>query len=238
MKIGAYKRSPDGAEIEHMASPRGLTFKAEGSEPGLFEGYLSVWGVEDYYGETVDRGAFSDSIAEWNKSGDKMPLLWQHMSSEPIGYWENLAEDDYGLRAVGRILVDAGQLEARAWAHVKSGSMRGLSIGYWLTSWEVTDDEFHITGVDLREGSLVTFPANRDAVIDQAKAMIVGVRKSIAAGEPLSERQLEFVLRDCVGMTRRAAEAVVNGQYKPFLRREADGLDGADLNIREINLPD
>lgn len=192
-------------------------------EKGKFAGYLSVFGNTDWYGEIVEPGAWKDSIAAWKASGEKMPLLWQHMSYEPIGVWTGLEEDRKGLYAEGQILVDAGPLEARAWAHIRAGSLAGLSPGYYLEEWQENDEgEFRILKADLREGSVVTFPANRAAQIDDVKATALDARRRLARGQNLTTRQMEMILREQVGLPRAAAAAVLKGGYENWLRREAD----------------
>lgn len=192
-------------------------------EKGRFGGYLSVFGNIDWYGEVVERGAWAESIAAWKASGEKVPLLWQHESWEPIGIWDNFREDDKGLYGEAQILVDAGPLEARAWAHIKAGSLAGLSPGYYLEEWAQTDDgQFRILKADLREGSVVTFPANRAAQIDEVKSTTLDARRRLARGENLTVRQMETVLREHAGLPRAAAAAVLKGGYENWLRREAD----------------
>ena len=56
---------------------RPLTIKSV-SETGEFEGYGSVFGVEDSYGDVVVRGAFDASLARWKEKGRLPAMLWQH----------------------------------------------------------------------------------------------------------------------------------------------------------------
>ena len=76
------------------------------SDDGKFNGYGSVWDVVDSYQEVVAKGAFTESLAELAAKGRPVPVLWQHRSSEPIGAWSNLKEDDHGLFGEGQILLD------------------------------------------------------------------------------------------------------------------------------------
>ena len=64
------------------------------SENGEIEGYASVFGEEDSYGDIVQKGAFSKSIDEFN-CGKKPKLLWQHDTTEPIGVIDEIFEDDF-----------------------------------------------------------------------------------------------------------------------------------------------
>ncbi|WP_447233079.1 HK97 family phage prohead protease, partial [Escherichia coli] len=56
-------------------------------------------------------------------------------------------------------------------AHMKAGSLTGLSIGYVLKDWEYdrTKEAFLLKEIDLWEVSLVTFPSNDEARISDVK---------------------------------------------------------------------
>lgn len=74
------------------------------SEEGTFEGYGSIFGNLDSYGEKVMPGAFAESLARHKREGTKPLMLWQHNPDQPIGVWEDLVEDGKGLRGIGRLL--------------------------------------------------------------------------------------------------------------------------------------
>ena len=75
-----------------------MNFKAETvSEDGFFSGYCNVFDVEDSYGDVVRKGAFVDSLNEWQAKGKLPPILWQHDKATVLGVWTKLYEDDKGL---------------------------------------------------------------------------------------------------------------------------------------------
>lgn len=76
------------------------------SETGEFEGYGSVFGVKDSYGDIVVPGAFTKSLQTWKEKGRMPALLWQHQTAEPIGVYTEMKEDDVGLYVKGRLLID------------------------------------------------------------------------------------------------------------------------------------
>ena len=63
------------------------------SDAGEIEGYASVFGNVDSYGEIVEPGAFVDSLVASKRNGRKIKMLYQHDPHQPIGVWEDLAED-------------------------------------------------------------------------------------------------------------------------------------------------
>lgn len=201
------------------------------TETGEFSGYGSVFDVEDSYGDIVIPGAFAKSLAEWG-SKDRMPaMLWQHDTAEPIGVWTKIGEDGTGLAVEGRLLIEDDPAAKRAHAHLKAGSISGLSIGYNLVDdgyeYDSDKDVFILSELDLWEVSLVTFPANDDARVEQVKHML-------AAGEIPEPSQVERLLRDA-GFSRRQAKAIMADGYKGIaLRDAADSLEGVKSLIHSI----
>lgn len=186
-----------------------LLTKKAGSD-GAFAGYASVWGVTDSYREVVAKGAFVESIADTASKGRKLPILWQHRSSEPIGEWDALREDDKGLYGEGTLWLDEAPYARLARRGMASGAISGLSIGYFVRS--DTYDEVNrlrtLTKVDLREISVVTDPANDEARVDTVKA-------KLAAGELITEREFERLLRER-GFSKADAVAIAGDGFKAW----------------------
>lgn len=193
------------------------------SDSGEFEGYGSVFGVKDSYSDIVTAGAFSKSLSAWTLKGCLPALLWQHKQDEPIGVYTEMREDANGLFVKGRLLIDDDPLAKRAHAHMKAGSLSGLSIGYSLKDYEYdkAKDAFMLKEIDLWEVSLVTFPANDEARISNVKS-------AIAAGELPRPREFERVLRDA-GLSRTQAKAFMAEGYSALSPRDADAE--AALNV-------
>lgn len=101
-------------------------------------------------------------------------MLWQHYSSQPIGIYESIKEDEIGLWVEGRLLLDIPKARE---AHIllKNKAIRGLSIGFIPTAWEWETRENGVARIlkeiDLWEISLVTFPANSKALVDDVKSI-------------------------------------------------------------------
>ncbi len=168
------------------------------SDDGLFSGYGSVFGVIDSYNEVVAPGAFTKSLQRRTPS-----LLWQHRSSEPIGVYTSIREDQTGLYVEGKLALKTAR-GAEAYELLKMGAISGLSIGFLVKLFEYINNGEEkvrrLTEIDLWEVSLVTFPANESARIS-------GV-KSIETIESLADA--EAFLRDAGGLSRREATALVS----------------------------
>jgi HK97 family phage prohead protease len=144
-----------------------LNVKATGDD-GSFEGYGSVFGNVDSYGDIVDKGAFTKTLHD---RGNKVKLLWQHDSTQPIGVFTSLSEDSVGLKFTGQLNLDV-QKGAEAYSLLKQGALDGMSIGYCPIQWSVDSKDAsitHLNEVMLFEISLVTFPANEEATVSSVK---------------------------------------------------------------------
>lgn len=203
-----------------------LTVKSV-SDTGEFEGYGSVFGVEDSYGDVVVRGAFTASLERWAAKGRLPALLWQHNMSEPIGVYTEMREDETGLYVKGRLLIDADPLAKRAHGHMKAGSLSGLSIGYMLDDYEYEKEKgiWILKAIDLWEVSLVTFPANDEARISDVKSLL-------ERGETPPPSKVEKALRE-VGFSGTQAKAFMAKGYSAITPREA-GADEALQSLKSL----
>jgi HK97 family phage prohead protease len=129
---------------------------------GRFEGYASLFGVEDLGRDIVERGAFTASLARRGASGVKM--LWQHDPAEPIGRWLEIREDGRGLAVRGQILTGLSK-GREVLALLDAGVLDGLSIGFKTVRGrrDPRSGIRRLHEVDLWEISLVTFPMQPEA---------------------------------------------------------------------------
>ena len=137
---------------------------------GLFSGYASVFKKIDSQNEVVLKGAFQRTLKKWNQINRTPALLWMHDPSQPIGVWQLVKEDSNGLFVEGRLAVKT-QKGAEAYELLRLKALTGLSIGYRVVKSHI--DTKHkvrvLTDLDLFEISLVTFPANDAARIQDVK---------------------------------------------------------------------
>lgn len=148
-------------------------FKATADDDGIgrINGYGSVFGNKDSYGEIVVKGAFNQSLDELK--GSDLPMLWQHQSDMPVGLWKNLRQDDMGLRSEGTMPLQIASIKEK-YQMAEAGLVKGLSIGYRVRKdgYEFLDDgTVLLKDLDLREISLATFPANPLAIINDVKSI-------------------------------------------------------------------
>ena len=141
------------------------------SADGTFAGYASVFNLVDSQHDVVRPGAFRTSLKSRTQT---VRLLWQHQWDQPIGMIESLFEDANGLYMKARLLLDVAQAR-EAYALMKAGVVRGLSIGYSVKSAKRNPDTGvrELLAVDLWEISLVTLPANEAAQVTVVKSSAV-----------------------------------------------------------------
>lgn len=187
------------------------------SEEGEFEGYASVFGVQDQGGDVVEKGAFTSSLKVRDAKGIKM--LFQHNPSEPVGYWTEIAEDKKGLKVKGKLLTKVSRA-AEMLELMKAGVLDGLSIGF-RTIKAMRDDMTgvrYLKEVDLWEISLVTFPMLQVAKITNVKNV--------------SKRDVESVLREAGVPNEFAKLVAIHGVEEAKARlgqREAAGSELTDM---------
>lgn len=172
---------------------------SEDSVIGSFVGDLSVYGNIDDVGDIVERGAFKTSLSEKTR----YPLLWQHGQGTPIGFFDVISDDDNALVIKGQLLTDDVQQAKEAHALLKAGVVTGLSIGYNVRkggAYFDNDGIRHLTDIELMEGSLVTFPANRLAQAQAKQRFNAMAKKSRFAGcgflEKMTDEEREEALRE------------------------------------------
>lgn len=197
-----------------------ISFKAVGQE-GEFEGYGSVFGVVDSYGEVVDKGAFTESLAKFG-----MPkLLLQHYSNSVAGIYLECREDEKGLYVKGQLNLEV-QAARETYALLKQGALNGLSIGFRTLEETINKETgaVHLVRVRLYEVSIVTFPANEAATISGVKAEA-----------PDTIRGFEGILREAGYSSEDAKYIAVNG-FKAFeARREGGDYSALMDSLERLN---
>ena len=202
--------------IQTKNSAEPIDIKAVG-EAGTIEGHISIFGNVDSYGEIVEPGSFAESLEKSAKAGRKVKLLWQHDPHQPIGVWDELAEDKKGLWGRGRLLIEQSPKAREAHGLLMEGAIDGLSIGYRTLKSAPKEGKPNIISLqklDLLEGSIVTFAANERARVEVVKSIL-------DAGHLPTVREFEGLLREA-GFSKAKATAIA-AAATPHLRGEPEG---------------
>jgi HK97 family phage prohead protease len=192
------------------------------SDDGTFEGYGSIFGNVDSYGEKVMPGAFVESLARHKREGSNVLMLWNHDIFQPIGVWEDLAEDAKGLWGKGRFLLDI-QRAREVHTLAKNKAIGGLSIGYKEEEADQEQAVRLLKKLNLYEISPVTFPANRRARIEAVKSERMDeFARRLRDGDPMPVKDFEDILREA-GVPKAMAVQIASVGYAKAIRSESEG---------------
>lgn len=139
------------------------TLRAGNDGAALGEGVLAEFDAvitssrEDRDGDVMEaKGANVDP---------KMPLLWQHDPQQPIGRFKGITHRD-NEKVIGQFVLADTELGRDALTLLKMGALR-ISHGFRPLEFEPrkSSSGFHVKAFEVVEASLVSVPANTDAVV-------------------------------------------------------------------------
>jgi HK97 family phage prohead protease len=139
------------------------------ADDGAISGIAWKFGTPDRVGDWIEPGAFK---------GTKMPLpmLFGHDANDPVGTWDTAVEKSDGFHIGGKLLVDEVARAREVRALVKSGAVRGLSIGFITKKASARSGGGRtIKSLELLEASLVTIPMHAGARVTSAKSAIEAI---------------------------------------------------------------
>ncbi len=157
-----------------------------------------------------------------------IPLLWQHRSDQPIGHVVKAKVTKKGIEIVAQVAKDVTEEIDRAWALIKAGLVRGLSIGFRgidveqiPNSWGVMYETW-----EWLELSAVTIPANSEATIQGIKSIDTELRTAIGMTDGEGDNGLDIKTQDTKPAAERSPKARVvkldapARSEKPFVIRK------------------
>ena len=193
------------------------------SDAMKFQGYASVFGGIDAYGDTIDPKAYEKTLKR--KSSDRpIRLRWNHFGPV-IGKWVDMVVDSKGLLVTGE-LTPGHSVAMDAYASMKHGAVDGLSIGFYPKQIEMLDGENRrlLKEIELVEISVVEDPADLAAKIGDVKS-ILDAAKSL--------KEIETLLREAGGFSRADAVSLV-ARIKSMCQSESDAEMKAKNELRRL----
>ena len=194
-----------------------VKFKTDGLAEGEFIGYASVFGNKDSYGDVVIKGAFANTLAEWERKGVPIPLLWGHNTADPdfnLGEIVEATEDDRGLKVHGKLDMESPK-SAQTYRLLKSGRVNQMSFAYHVVDGAYIQPEgddktwrdayYELRELDLYEVSIVPIGANQETEILAVKAIASAMRAK--AGRALSSKN-EDALRGALAQAEEIVTAL------------------------------
>lgn len=142
-----------------------INLKAVDEDKRIIEGIAST-PTPDRVGDVV--------VPEGMEFKTPFPFLYQHNSRQPIGIVTDAKVNADGMRV--KVQIAKGGVAPfidEAWALIKEGLIRGLSIGFRSLeeSWDKTLNGYRYLRTEIMELSAVTIPANAEASITSIKSI-------------------------------------------------------------------
>jgi HK97 family phage prohead protease len=187
-------------------------------DTGTFTGLGAAYNNVDLGGDKIMPGAFKRTLA----AGKQFPLLWQHDPSNPIGT-AKVTDTPQGLQVEGTLRLQDPTAQ-KAYLFLKSGVIKGMSIGYETIQSSMDGDVRQLKELRLWEISVVTFPMNESATISSVKSL------------NLSDDEVQHHLRAI-----RRHQKALHGHVKALLGADdlddddaADELEGSDSEADDV----
>jgi len=184
-----------------------------------FSGYASMFGGVDSYGDTIEHGAYKNTLENRERP---VRMRWNHYG-DVIGKWLKIQEDEKGLYVEGE-LTPGHSKATDVFASLKHGAIDGLSIGYRVKAFNQLDNDRRLLKeIDLVEISVVEEPADLAARIGEVKSALETAN---------SLKEVESLLRDVGGFSRVDAKHLVskiNSLYQREAEAEKEKQDIASL---------
>lgn len=167
---------------------KSFELKAKEDETGMIAGFFSTYDEEpDSYGDIIRPGAFTETIKKREESGHPFPLCFNHDFSQVIGAVDKIEDTEKGPYIEAHFLDTALAQDVRKM--LKSGAIYQFSFAYDVLGWEEPSEAQRKAGIwniltklEVFEISVVTVPANQNAVATEVKAKTVdGIELTISS---------------------------------------------------------
>lgn len=162
-----------------------LETKFDTSDDGAIEGKAWEFAKPDRVGDMIEPAAFKGAALP-------LPMLFGHDQNDPVGVWETMGEAKGGLVVKGRLLVEDVARAREVRALVRSGAVRGLSLGFSTRKAVARPGGGRtIKALELLEVSLVTLPMHPGARVTSAKSAV----EALAIAEAITRATRAFAAR-------------------------------------------
>lgn len=202
-----------------------------------FEGYAAAYGNTDSDNDIIEQGAFAKSIKE-SFPAKSIKVLWQHDARQPIGIPLEMREDSRGLWVKSKISRTAKGDEALEL--MRDGVINRLSVGFSIPMGKSAIEPSgvrRITEGKLFECSLVTWPANDQAIITGVKTL--KEMRELADGH-LSEKARNELLAELASITAllkgESPIGTRTGQQPPLSSDEIKSLINSTLGDLALSI--
>ena len=153
------------------------SFEMKAADNGIVEGYFSTYDkTPDSYGDIIEPGAFTETIKAREESGHPFPLCFNHDFSAVIGAVDSVEDTEKGPFIRAHFLDTTQAQDVRKM--LQSGAIYQFSFAYDIKGRRNPTEEEEKAGVtnvltdlEVFEISVVTVPANQNAVATEVKSI-------------------------------------------------------------------
>ena len=193
------------------------SFELKAEDNGIIEGYFSTYDKSpDSYGDIIEPGAFTKTIEKRKETGHPFPLCFNHDFSSVIGAVDSIEDTEKGPYIKAHFLDTALAQDVRKM--LLSGAIYQFSFAYDVIGAREPSKEEKAEGIvnvltelEVFEISVVTVPANQNAVATEVKS---GRRNSKADEDIIRETVSQ--MNDCI----KALESLLGDEDKPAEEEE------------------
>ncbi len=210
-------------------------------------GYLTAYGNVDHDMDIGMKGMFAKTIAERGPAGNNsIFFLNQHNWQQPHGKFQELGEDDYGLKFVSEELPNTSYSNDAIKLY-EAGIVKEHSYGYSVinSKWDDQIGANRLLEVKLYEGSNVTLGANPNtpftgfkslSVEDQFKEIdnrIASITKMLRHGTVTDDTmlQLEGMLKSLVRLSQELSPVSTQEPISDEITLEPEDIKAAFKNL-------
>lgn len=189
--INKYFAEEKGNKMEHLYK----SFELKADENGMVAGYFSTYDkTPDSYGDIIEPGAFTETIKKREESGHPFPLCFNHDFSAVIGAVKTIEDTEKGPYIEAEFLDTAMAQDVRKM--LQSGAIYQFSFAYDVLGARQPNEEEKkdgiqnvLTKLEVFEISVVTVPANQNAVATEVKS----VEPETKAGRRNSKKDADVI---------------------------------------------
>jgi len=171
--IEKYFSEEKGNHMEHLTK----SFSLKAADNGSISGYFSTYEkTPDSYGDIIESGAFTKTLEKRKESGHPFPLCFNHDFDKIIGVVDSVEEKENGPFIEAHFLDTELAQDVRKF--VQSGAVYQFSFAYDVLKSREPNAEEKANGVmnvlqevEVFEVSVVTVPANQNAVVTDVKSV-------------------------------------------------------------------
>jgi HK97 family phage prohead protease len=148
--------------------------KVLAQDDGSISGIAWKFNTPDRIGDVIEKGAFANASLP-------IPMLFGHDLNDPVGTWDTAEEKADGLHISGKLLVNDVPRARQVQALVKSGAVRGISVGFVTKKATPRKGGGRtIKSLEWLEASLVTIPMHPGARVTSAKSAVEAITLAAA----------------------------------------------------------